>query len=140
MDDDGSSETLLEDRLRFGLRSMRFTILVFFLGFLLVFFLGFLLHALGLLLVLLHSLLGLLGLWLDLLSSIGLSIDWRLLLHGLCILGPVLEVEPLGEVEIQLNGTALVFTLVRVVELHIDLGTIERTIALIDLVGLTESV
>ena len=62
-----------------------------------------------------------------------------LLLFG-CALGLVLHVEADGQVEIALNGTALVLALECVEDLDVDFGAVESTITCVDSPGTTETV
>lgn len=64
---------------------------------------------------------------------------WRLLfLRFLDIFGPVLQVESDGELKIELDCPALVFSLEDVSEFHIDFGAVEGAISFIDFVVLSK--
>ena len=66
------------------------------------------------------------------------SRNLRLLFGG--VLALVLEVEADGLLEVNLDGSALVLAVESIVDLHIDLGAVESTVAVVESPGLAEGV
>lgn len=52
---------------------------------------------------------------------------------GLALVGNISKLESSGQVEVELHGTALVFSLQGIVQSNIDLGTVESTITRVEL-------